>query len=591
MATEKQYGVTAPFSNDPPSAHDMRLNDALMAEFKAQNNFEPTSDTEKREAVLKKLEALLQRMVQEVGKKKGLPPGILETAGGKVFTYGSYRLGVYGPGSDVDTLMVGPKHVTRSDFFEYMPDLIRGAWPPEQINSMVPVPEIGTPIIKLEVRNVDIDLIYSALQLSAIPKDLDLKDDNLLRPLNDTDRRCVNGTRVTNRLLELVPQTKPFRLAVRAIKLWSTQRAVYGNIYGFPGGVAWAILVARVCQLYPKAAAPLLISKFFFIIKRWNWPKPVFLQNKEETSLSLREWDPVNNRADSTHLMPVLTPVYPSTNTTHTIGPSSKMIMMRELARGENIVNEIYGGKRQWKDLFQRHTFFTESYKHYISVVTAAMSKEALNSWEGLVKSKLKWLVKGIEDFGGESVELVHLFNKGFTREHECKTAEEIQKVFDGSLEYQVKETKTTEREGLQVLKMDGETEAERKGPTKVWTTTFYLGIGLRKGANDLDISMAVQNLQGDCIAWPQYDRDQHSIKTKHLRNFNLPDDVFVEGEVKPSRPKKKTAAAKAAEAASNKRSFSDTGLDMNADPAKRRLSANGSTPNGSTPQLNGNAG
>ena len=36
--------------------------------------------------------------VKHVGRQKGLPPSVVDNAGGKVCTFGSYRLGVYGPG-------------------------------------------------------------------------------------------------------------------------------------------------------------------------------------------------------------------------------------------------------------------------------------------------------------------------------------------------------------------------------------------------------------------------------------------------------------------------------------------------------------
>lgn len=45
---------------------------------------------------------LLQRVTLEfvkvVSRKKGLSPAAVDASGGKIFPYGSYRLGVYGPG-------------------------------------------------------------------------------------------------------------------------------------------------------------------------------------------------------------------------------------------------------------------------------------------------------------------------------------------------------------------------------------------------------------------------------------------------------------------------------------------------------------
>ena len=56
---------------------------------------------------------------------RGLSEAAAETAGGKIFTFGSYRLGAPEPGSDIDTLCVVPKHVSREDFFDVFEGMLR----------------------------------------------------------------------------------------------------------------------------------------------------------------------------------------------------------------------------------------------------------------------------------------------------------------------------------------------------------------------------------------------------------------------------------------------------------------------------------
>jgi len=46
-------------------------------------------------------------------------------------------------------------------------------------------------------------------------------------------------------------------------------RAIYSKVIGFFGGVAWAMLVARICQLYPNAVAGAIVMKFFTTMDQW----------------------------------------------------------------------------------------------------------------------------------------------------------------------------------------------------------------------------------------------------------------------------------------------------------------------------------
>ena len=121
------------------------------------------------------------------------------------------------------------------------------------------------------------DILFARLaNNSMVPEDQELRSVEILRSLDDKCVRSLNGCRVTDEILHLgeflsikkwsklsflVPNIETFRLTLRAVKLWAKQKGIYSNAMGFIGGVSWAMLVARTCQLYPNAAPSSLLNK------------------------------------------------------------------------------------------------------------------------------------------------------------------------------------------------------------------------------------------------------------------------------------------------------------------------------------------
>lgn len=96
---QKQWGVTLPLSTALPTEKDLTLNNQLTEELRQRGNYETPENTDKRKRVLGHLQKVTETFVKDVARKKNLPPAVVDHAGGFVATFGSYRLGVYGPGS------------------------------------------------------------------------------------------------------------------------------------------------------------------------------------------------------------------------------------------------------------------------------------------------------------------------------------------------------------------------------------------------------------------------------------------------------------------------------------------------------------
>ncbi|ORY13352.1 Poly(A) polymeras-like protein [Clohesyomyces aquaticus] len=570
---KKQWGVTSAISEAQPAAKDLELNDQLVETLKRNNNFETPEGTQNRVKVLAHFQRVVEELVVRVCRRKGLAQSTISSAGGKVFAFGSYALGVYNPGSDIDTLVVAPRHVNRDDFFDDFPKTFRELSAAEDITEFVPVREAYVPIIKMVYCGVSIDLIFVSLQAcSSVPRDLSLTDKNLLRGLDDTGMRSVNGTRVTAELLESVPQVKAFRHATRAIKLWSSQRAIYGAVFGYPGGVAWAIMVARICQLYPFACGATIVSKFFTLMGKWHWPRPVMLKAIEEGTMGLRVWNPQIYPADKSHMMPIITPAFPSMCATHTVMPSTKAVMLGEFTRAEEIANLVVAGKKSWSDLFERHTFFTKDHKYYLSIVAACTTKEAHDLFSGLVQSKVRILVKGIDD-SAIGVEVARPYVKYFERVHRCHTEDQVDRIKQGNMDFLIPDDKAPSNAATG-KPVNGDNS---DGLYTIYTTTFYIGLTLSEDSNkQLDISYPVSEFKRYITMSDTYDQQTMSVRVIHTRNYDLPADVFVEGETRPTKPvkeKKKKHSSKTA-----KRSFTemDPNDSQNATAKRRQSEHNG---------------
>ncbi|KAI0875059.1 Poly(A) polymerase central domain-containing protein [Hypoxylon argillaceum] len=582
--TEKTWGITKPISSALPTPTESHSTTLLLEELRRQNTFETASETKKREKVLNDLQRIADEFVRKVARAKEPHNDVLiRDARGEVFTYGSYCLGVYGPGSDIDTLVTAPRYVSRDDYFKYFPDLLTEMAPPGSITGLTAVEDAFVPIIKFEYWGISIDLIFSRIAtLTQFPprNQLQLTSNEYLRGLDDRELRSLNGTRVTREILNLVPEQSTFRTALRAIKLWAQRRAIYANIIGFPGGVVWAMMVARVCQLYPKATSATIVAKFFLVMKGWPWPIPVQLKHMEDGPLNVRVWNPKIYKSDSFHLMPVITPAYPQMCATFNITKSTKTIIQRELERGVALTDKILGSERPWKDLFVKHSFFTQDHKYYLAVIATSTTKEAHKIWSGFVESKVRILVGELERHS--SVALARPFNKGFERQHLSKTDEETAEVQNGSLLYVVKDEEEDSTDATVVkeeTRLDGDADSQdakvkvedTTKPGRMYTSTHYIGLELAEGAKSLDLSYQVNAFKQMCSEWDKYSAKLNFLTVQHVKNLNLPDDVFEPGEAKPTRPVKRPAANGTAPVVQRKRNAPTEG---HSPPPKRQQSS-----------------
>lgn len=329
--------------------------------------------------------------------------------------------------SDLDLLVVAPPYISREDFFGSWADYL--ATKPD-VHCVHPIPEAYTPVLRFEVGSVSIDMLFVSLidggRLKAFEhnrviapkgpinkgpilrakkrKEYQITDDDL-KGQDEAGLRSLNGARVCQMLLEIVPDLDKYQVVLRAVKQWATRKGIYSNVLGFLGGVNWAILVARVCCTHPRkeTATPAeLLVAFFNIFANWSWPVPVLLtpiQLEPPPGVpKMRVWDPassihdpVESRRYAAEIMPIITPAYPSMNSAYNVAISQLHRIQDELSKACHAIQQL-----DFDQIFRPADFFMQ-HETFLQVSIRAETRDDFVVWFRWVESRLRFLINTLE--------------------------------------------------------------------------------------------------------------------------------------------------------------------------------------------------
>ncbi|XP_076910330.1 nuclear poly(A) polymerase 4-like [Bidens hawaiensis] len=394
IPSPRQLGVTKIISPAGPSEADLLRTEELNKFLVDVGLYESKEESVKRMKVLSIIKQIVNVWVKQLTRVRGYTDKMVEDANVALYTFGSYRLGVHGPGTSIDTLCGGPSYVNRDeDFFFGLHNMLTEM---VEVTELQPVPGTHVPVMKFKFDGISINLFYASICLLVVPRGLDMLDNSVLYNVDEPTTRSLNGCRYTDQILKLVPSVEHFRTTLRCIRFWAKQRGIYSNVTGFLGGVSWAIMVARVCQLNPNAIPSMLVSRFFKVYTQWQWPNPVMLCTLQENELGFVVWDPRKNPEDRTHCMPIITPAYPSMNSSYNVSTTTLGVITEQILFGNRICEDIELKKAEWHALFEPYMFF-ERYTNYLQIDIVASNTDDLREWKDWVESQIRQLTLMIE--------------------------------------------------------------------------------------------------------------------------------------------------------------------------------------------------
>ena len=429
---------------DTEPSNDFEENSSRVLErllTKELEVYETEEQKQNKEMVLIRLNEILLKWMDIVKRKHGLRPDP-RSGNAILLCYGSYKLGVSSPSGDIDTLILAPYYVDRNDDFfgELYPLLMElsKSNPNIQEVNMVNQQHTIMPLIKMSFYSIPIDMVFANVQFSGELSDFvksNLDDEEYMLRMDEKMKGSYNGFRNAEMLLKslklasesqmlTLKREEVFRITLKCIKLWAKNNGLDSNKMGYLGGIAWAILTAKICKLYPYKCPSKLLERFFWLFgSEWKWDEwTVRIVEKTEEKTSFRH----NIRS-----MYIMTPARPQANTTYNVTVSNREIITSRMMQAHRTVSDLLKrqsqvqslpaedptAKSEWQVLFNKFNFF-ESYEHFIEISILGSKECDYLRWQGFVEAKIRILCEKLEELTRIYDLKIHPWPSSYDRDH-----------------------------------------------------------------------------------------------------------------------------------------------------------------------------
>lgn len=394
-----------------------KMRELLVDEF---GLVESRTDKQKKEDVLLKLNDILKNWMEKVNSMLSSESDDEFKQTARLLCFGSYKLGVSTPSGDIDALVLAPSYVKRNEhFFGTLFEILQEvAQDNDQITDLtfVNYKHSITPLIKMEFYGVSVDLVFAhiddvcaldgKLLKSGLSDRPNLINNQFLKKMDDKMQRSYNGFRNAEMILNsiikmgidsekvIIDKIDRYRVFLRCVKLWSKKKGINENKFGYLGGISYALLTAKIFQLYPFYDPIHLLERFFWIYgNEWDWDKwPVRIVPEIQETFSQNQ---KNNNIYKLRFMYIMTPAWPQMNSSHNVSYSTREIMLKAMRQSHTELSNISPSFDFLK--FYKSFDFFKNHQQFIEINITGNNEEEFLFYKGFIEAKLRILTEEIE--------------------------------------------------------------------------------------------------------------------------------------------------------------------------------------------------